>query len=912
LLLAPSPEGRAVGLHIGMQDRWGEAPLVAVAVCLSAGIAVSAVLHQYIFAALAIAAGAFAAAAWLSLRDDRLLLCLGLGLCALAADGVLLGLAARDGLPLDDVHSLLARGQLSLGNPVLLEGCVAEDPTPRGPDLATVVDLRGMRVQDAWIQAGGKVQLRVATPADPQVKGAVLKWGDRVRVWADCDIPRNFQNPGSADRVGLLARRGICLLGRVKAPQLVEVLPNDCGNPWGRAAASVRRSLRDRIHRLGEEGDSQRAAVLSSIVLGDYTNLSTETRTEFQETGTIHVLVVSGLHVGWIVWLLSRAFQLMRLPAGVARMLAACAILFYASLVGFQASISRALWMFGLYMIGQSIFRRASPVNTVFACAFLLLSAHPGWLLDAGFQLSFLSVTAIVLTGTAVIEGRLRPLLEPLRHAGNPERLFFRTGGWHSLGRWLRFRAEVFAEDWADRYHASLEHIILRGSRAGAGFSLAIASMIVISLSVQAWIEPALAYYFNRLSWVAPAANLAVVPLASLVLVSGLAAEAATSITLLAYPVFRIAGCCSALLRLVNNWFSELPGAWQRCPTPPLLWVITGITIVFLWCFHRWRRLWIPFGFVSLEIACLSLASLNSLPQGLTGWIPSARNTPGWADARLLRLSFLDVGQGDSMVIQFPDHRVWVIDAGGLGIASQQDEDANSFDTGEALVSRFLWSRWIARLDRAILTHPHHDHAGGMPTLLRNFPTGRLDYGDAGNEPGQARVLEAARSAAAPIHAVVAGEQTDVAGVAVRVLSPVGKDPFRSLNDGSVVLRLRFGRFSALFAGDLESSGEAEVLSREPQLRGLLLKVGHHGSRSATSDRFLERVQPRWAVISAGRRNPFLNPSPETMLRLLRHGARPLLTMDQGAVFMETDGIHYTLRSYTLGVLEQGVLPDDK
>jgi competence protein ComEC len=895
-----------------MQDRWGETPLVAVAVCLAAGIAVSAVLHQYIFSALAIAAGTFAAAAWLSLQDDRLGLCLALGLCALAGDGVLLGLAARDGLPPDNVHSLLARGKLSLGNPVLLEGCVVEDPTPRGPDLATTVDLRGMRIQDAWIQAGGKVQLRVAAPADPQVKGAVFTWGDRVRVWADCDIPRNFQNPGSADRVGLLARRGICLLGRVKAPQLVEVLPNDCGNPWGRAAASVRRSLRDRIHKLGEEGDTQRAAVLSSIVFGDYTNLSTETRTEFQETGTIHVLVVSGLHVGWIVWLLSRAFQLMRLPAGVARMLAACAILFYASLVGFQASISRALWMFGLYMIGQSIFRRASPVNTVFACAFLLLSAHPGWLLDAGFQLSFLSVTAIVLTGTAVIEGRLRPLLEPLRHAGNPDRLFLRTGGWHSLGRWLRFRAEVFAEDWADRYHASLEHILLRGSRAGAGFSLAIASMVAISLSVQAWIEPALAYYFNRLSWVAPVANLAVVPLASLVLVSGIAAEAATSVTLSAYPVFRIAGCCSALLRFVNNWFSELPGAWQRCPTPPLLWVITGITIVFLWCFHRWRRLWIPFGFVSMEIACLSLASLNLLPQGLIGWIPSARNAPGMADAQLLRLSFLDVGQGDSIVIQFPDHRVWVIDAGGLGIVSPQDEDTNSFDTGEALVSRFLWSRWIARLDRVVLTHPHHDHAGGMPALLRNFRTGRLDYSDAGNEPGQARVLEAARSAAAPIHVVVAGEQTDVAGVAIRVLSPVGKDPFRSLNDGSVVLRLQFGRFSALLAGDLESSGEAEVLSRESQLRSLLLKVGHHGSRSATSDRFLERVQPRWAVISAGRRNPFHNPSPETMLRLLRHGARPLLTMDQGAVFMETDGINYMLRSYTLGVLEQGVLPGDK
>jgi competence protein ComEC len=568
--------------------------------------------------------------------------------------------------------------------------------------------------------------------------------------------------------------------------------------------------------------------------------------------------------------------------------------------------------MFTLYLIGQCLFRKASPVNTVLACAFLLLGAHPGWLHDSGFQLSFLSVTAIALTGLPLIESLLLPLLGPLQRAGDPERLTLQTGRWHACGRRLRFRAEAFAEACADRFHASVGRVSMATFRAAASLGLMIGSMILISLSVQAWLEPVLAYYFNRLSWVAPAANLAVVPLSSLVLAAGMTAGAVTSVTPHAWPAFRVAGFCSSLLQGVNRWFSGIPGAWQRCPTPPALWVIAGLLMVFLWCFLRWRRLWIPCALVGLELACLSLADLRILRQTGAALVPPACKSVSPANVLPLRLSFLDVGQGDSAVIQFPDARTWVIDAGGLRTDSSQPEDPSPFDTGEALVSRFLWLRWIVSLDRAILTHPHQDHAGGMPAVLRNFPTGRLDYGDAGNEPTQAHVLEAARMANVPVHAVAAGEECNIAGVEVRVLSPTGKGPFRSLNDGSVVLHLKFGRFSALLTGDLEGTGETEVLSRTHDLRSLLLKVAHHGSRSATLDPLLESAQPRWAVISAGRRNPFQNPSPETIHRLLRHGARLLLTMDQGAIFFETDGTSYILRSHALGLLEQGILASDK
>ena len=156
---------------------------------------------------------------------------------------------------------------------------------------------------------------------------------------------------------------------------------------------------------------------------------------------------------------------------------------------------------------------------------------------------------------------------------------------------------------------------------------------------------------------------------------------------------------------------------------------------------------------------------------------------------------------------------------------------------------------------------------------------------------------------------VSAGE-TAHRGVRVDFVNPPADGAARSTNDNSLVLYLHFGRFSALLTGDLERDGELGLLARSPSASALLLKVAHHGSRSATLDPFLTRVRPRWAVLSAGRNNPFGHPAREVLLRLVHHGARPLLTLDQGAITLVTDGERYVLESFVSGVLEKGVLPD--
>jgi competence protein ComEC len=131
---------------------------------------------------------------------------------------------------------------------------------------------------------------------------------------------------------------------------------------------------------------------------------------------------------------------------------------------------------------------------------------------------------------------------------------------------------------------------------------------------------------------------------------------------------------------------------------------------------------------------------------------------------------------------------------------------------------------------------------------------------------------------------------------------------FSTTNENSAVLEFTFHRFTALLTGDLEKSGEAAVLSQRDGVKADLLKVAHHGSRSGTSNRFLDQAQPRWAVISVGRNNPFGHPSHETLSRLWTHGLRPFLTVNEGAITFETDGRRYLLRSHVNGLLEHGDL----
>jgi len=430
---------------------------------------------------------------------------------------------------------------------------------------------------------------------------------------------------------------------------------------------------------------------------------------------------------------------------------------------------------------------------------------------------------------------------------------------------------------------------------------------------VQIWLEPVLAYSFNRMSWISPLANLAIVPSSSIVLASGILASSMAGLPICGAPLMRFAGFLASLLLSEAAWITKIPGAWQRCPTPSPGWIVGGILLLFVWRFFGWRRFRVPCVYIGILLACISCGSAPF-------WGPlsrerrsgfGARNDPMWSkNSPVLSFTFLDVGEGDSIAIRFPDNRRWLLDAGGLRqTLSLQQDNANAFDVGEAVVSRYFWHEWTTRLDRLVLSHTDADHSGGMPAIMKNFRVAELNYSPFGADRAILQnILNVASEKRIRLSPRRAGMEETLGPVTVRTIHPVQDLRDGSANENSVVLQFSFKRFTALLTGDLEKSGELAVLSQPINLHGQLLKVGHHGSRFGTSDDFLNRAQPRWAVVSVGRNNSFGHPSPQVLARLRRHGARPLLTSEDGAVTYETDGERYVIKTYIRGLVERGDL----
>jgi beta-lactamase superfamily II metal-dependent hydrolase len=396
------------------------------------------------------------------------------------------------------------------------------------------------------------------------------------------------------------------------------------------------------------------------------------------------------------------------------------------------------------------------------------------------------------------------------------------------------------------------------------------------------------------------------------VLAAGITASLVNGLPFFGPAMITLAGSLASHLLHGAALITTIPGAWQRCPTPSPAWVAGGILFLLSWSFFEWRRFWIPCVYI---VALLAFLACSSIPL-LNGLYRESRDTlrnpnaPLWErNAPILSFTFLDVGEGDSIVICFPDKRTWLLDAGGLRLAPSYEENSHAFDIGEAVVSRYLWQKWIPQLDRLILSHADQDHAGGIPAVMKNFHVSKLGYALNKHDAVLDGILKIARERRVPAGLLHAGMEEQAGAVSVRVLHPRSDSSLLSSNENSIVLKFSYGNFSALLTGDLEKAGEREVLANAEDLNSCLLKVAHHGSRWGTAHALLDHAQARWAVVSVGRNNPFGHPSREAMARLRQHRVRPFLTLDEGAITFETDGSRYAIKGYVRGILEKGTIP---
>ena len=372
---------------------------------------------------------------------------------------------------------------------------------------------------------------------------------------------------------------------------------------------------------------------------------------------------------------------------------------------------------------------------------------------------------------------------------------------------------------------------------------------------------PITAYAFGTVAPIGVLANLAAIPLAGIA-VPGLMAALLLSSTWLAAG----AGLCLALLDLVAQTAASIPGGhfvmvegWRAAA----LW--TGVLVAGWWLWNAPRRRWLIVARVSFACALLSLLTLYHAFTRLSV-------------CSCLTVSFLDVGQGDAVALRSPAGRWVLVDGGPRGPPPLGD-------AGRRVVVPFLRSHGATQLAAIIATHAHLDHFGGLPAVLEAFdPAFVLEPGQAVPDAGYLGFLSAVESDGAEWRAARRGDRLELDGVRIEVLSPdsawaVGQT---DINEQSVVLLVTYGTTRLLFAGDAGMPTEMHLAGRVGHVT--LLKVGHHGSRWATSDRWLDELQPDDAVISVGAKNRYGHPAPEALARLRAHGVKVFRTDELGTI----------------------------
>ncbi len=772
------------------------APLLALAAACFAGIALpqhGVVATGLGVAGLALGALVLLAVAWFgSRRLGSTVATVSVLVAALAA-----GILAR---PPPRASALAgvrrALGAERLERPVLLEGVLLREAEDSGRSAALSIRLERLSASGEEWPVSGEASIRVGGARRDHLAG--LARGARVRLWSRISEPRPPRNPG-----GRAGRGRLVLFGSTKTGLLVrEIEP---GSRFWNAVRATRARVRERL--LASTLSRDAAGVVAAVLIGDRALVSAEVERSFRDAGTLHLMAVSGLHVGMLALLIRGAavFLGVRRPR-IALALLLAALPLYAALCGGRPSVVRAVLMVGVLSLGLRRGLSGNALNGLGLAALGLLAHSPGNAFDAGFQLSFGATLAILAV--------LRP--------GDP-----------SESSWDR-----------EPRHRTL-----------------LLGPIRVTLAAQLATLPIVLWHFGRvvLGGVLLSAPAAV--LAGPVLGLGIGWLFLGDLPLLGDATERALGAAAEALIAVSRLGAQVPFGAFVAATPGSWWFFAwfaGALFVLGW---RGRRRLVPAGF----LAALVLVAL-----------PLREPADG-----SLRLTALDVGMGDALVLGLPAGGAVLVDAGTA---------FDSFDAGERVVVPSLAELGYRRLRAVAVTHGDLDHVGGLAAVLREFPVdavweGRATVAD--DRPAVLRLRRERERRGIPLRELRAGQRFALGGARFRVLlaGDAGAERAARGNDRSLVLLVEFAGRRLLLTGDIGEFSERILLERHGRSLGAeVLKVGHHGSRFSTIPAFLAAVAPRVALVTARADRRRRLPDDGVLARLRSRGAAVFRTDHDGAI----------------------------
>jgi len=723
-----------------------------------------------------------------------------------------------------------------------IEGTLLEPPRQAAGVVRLTVRVDHVFPDSPLCRPGAKAYVSVYGERRSFKPGTRLRFPARLRPF------RNFNNPGRYDYEKAMEIKGFSCAATVSdGRRIVRMGRGSLGVP-GDQLEALRGPLREWFSR---ELPVRKAGLFRALVLGERQAVSRDLRETFQNSGLAHMLAVSGLHVGLVAWLafgllkalLSRSTRL--LLAWEVRKAAAALTIFpvtlYALTAGFQVSTQRAWLMVLAYLFSILAGREKDVWSTLSLAALLILASHPRALETISFQLSFGAVVGI-----------------------------------------LRFAPPIYRKvpiPWKGR-EGRAHRILHRVLDAAWG-------LISVTVAASLFLLPLTVYYFHQIPLGAVPANLMAAPLLGLwILPLGLCGVSLHSLGIPVAEFFLQAASAGLelLVRIVRFWGEpEWSSAWVVTPTE---WeVVLAYGWVLLGLFSLKRR-WRP-GFALMSLVLLADVGY---------WVHESRLRQD------LRVTYLDVGQGNAALVQFPGGERMLVDGGGFRFGD--------FDVGKMVVAPFLWRQKIARVDYLVLSHPQADHMNGLTFIAENFAPSELwSNGDRVSTESYCEFMAAVTGNAIKIR--LPGDQgmpETIGRVGVEVLHPPPGPPpdtvEQDLNDRSVVVRLTFEGHSFLFPGDLGRVPELELSATVgPGLASEILLAPHHGSGSSCTSTFLSLVRPEWCIVSCGAGNSLGLPHPMALSRIRESGARILRTDREGAVKVCAGRYGIRVRTFRSGAL---------
>ena len=812
------------------------------------------------------------------------------------------------------ISRMCDEGFITPGDPVELTGTVKGEPEPAPQSFYLTLQAEQIRTKEFERAASGVVLL-LARTGEQQVKteydALELRQGARIRVMTALDREEDFRNPGVKPFTEYLERKGYDATGVIKSPLLIERLDDD------RVFLPLAwlYEWRGRLQReFNDKFSAETAGVLNAALLGNSHNISRATAERFRNGGTFHILVISGLQIAFIAGVVYLIIRRLTNRKILQFTFASVFLWAYTIAVGAEASVTRAAVMFTLVAFAPVVARQPNSLNTIAGAGLALLVLKPAALFDPSFQLTFLSVLAIVCLAVPLLRnmqrvGSWRPTMvtpyPPLCarwFRALSEILFWSEREWRAEMATSNIRYRLFKTPLAAKFERWRVQKFLRFSMAA----------VVVSASVQIGLLPVMILYFHRVSISSLLLNIFVGILMAVLAFAALAAILLSQVsTLLAMPLVLLAEKVNWLMIHLVDPFSGLGAASVRLPHytgwPASTYVLYFILLVFLILgLARWDPMR-PAQVTKFSKRFLAVTSTTfALILLVIVLHPFSSNRP---DGKL-HIDFLDVGQGDSALLTMPEGTTVLIDGGGrpnINWNSREPGDGeepferDTRSIGERVVSEYLWSRGLSQVDYIIATHADADHIDGLNDVARNFKVRCAIVARTPSvDPEFGQLTETLKQTGVSVETIGAGDVMRIGNVAFEVLwpPPTSNANKASHNNDSLVLRVRMGERAFLLTGDIEKEAEVRVIKEGFDLRSDVVKVAHHGSNTSSTEAFVSATRPSLAVISVGRTSIFGHPHKEAVERWRASGAEVMTTGHKGTISVMTDGRELKVSSF--------------